>query len=51
MVSPYLWHEVSTAMLRGARSRAVDIPFRDTVKDLKLASWELSIQRGKLGFA
>ncbi|HEV7336511.1 MAG TPA: hypothetical protein VGO06_11120 [Bosea sp. (in: a-proteobacteria)] len=51
-VSPYLWG----ASLNGDAAvfhhkRAVDVPFRDTVKDLKFGFMgAIEIQRGKLGF-
>lgn len=51
-VSPYLWG----ASLNGDAAvyhhkRAVDVPFRDTVKDLKFGIMgAVEIQRGKLGF-
>ncbi|KUL96784.1 hypothetical protein DK26_01850 [Bosea sp. WAO] len=51
-VSPYLWG----ASLNGDAAvfhhkRAVDVPFRDTVKDLKFGIMgAVEVQRGKLGF-
>lgn len=51
-VSPYLWG----ASLNGdaavfGHKRAVDLPFRDTVKDLKFGFMgAVEVQRGKLGF-
>lgn len=51
-VSPYLW----AASLNGDAAvfhhkRAVDVPFRDTMKDLKFGIMgAVEVQRGKLGF-